>query len=140
MKYKLEDLKIGMKVKKEELEEIKYVWILVKYEKETDEYGTLILFEKDNFDKCSYDTREKIANYIRNTKMNEDGSYAEFWGVYLNIDKDIPFETFECYFYQVFDVIMIPKGKYSITAKTSFGLMTSEDGYLNDYCIVEDVI
>ena len=35
MKYKLEDLKVGMTVKKEELKEIKYIWMLVKYENDS---------------------------------------------------------------------------------------------------------
>lgn len=130
MKYKLEDLKIGMKVKEEELEEIKYVWMLVKYEKENDKYGTLIYFKKDNPDRnYSFDIREKIAKYILNTKINEDGSYAEFWGVYINIDKDIPFDVLECYCHQVFTVVVIPEGKYSITVSTSFGKMTTEEAW-----------
>lgn len=130
MKYRLEDLKIGMKVNKEELEEIKYVWMLVKYQNQSDKYGTLVYFEKDNpKDNCSFDIRVKIATYIANTSINEDGSYKEFWGVYINIDKDCPFDVLESYFNQVFTTVFVPEGKYSITADTSFGKMTTEEGW-----------
>lgn len=126
MKYKLEDLKVGMKVNKEELKGIKYVWMLVNYEKESDEYGTLVYFEKDNPDRnYSFDVRVKIATYVAHTRINEDGSYAEFWGVYINIDKDIPFDMLECYHNQVFTTVFIPEGKCSITVDTSFGKMTT---------------
>ncbi len=130
MKYRLEDLKIGMNVNKEELKEIKYVWMLVKYENESDKYGTLIYFEKDNPDRnYSFDIREKIATYIFNTKINEDGSYAEFWGVYINIDKDVPFDMLECYHNQVFTTVVIPKGKWNIMVDTSFGKMVTEEAW-----------
>lgn len=126
MKYKIEDLKTGMKVNKEELRDIKYVWMLVKYEKESDEYGMLVYLEKDNPDNnYSFDIRVKIATYIANTKVNEDGSYAEFWGVYINIEKNVSFDMLECYHNQVVSTVVIPEGKHSITTDTSFGKLTT---------------
>lgn len=129
MKYKLEDLKVGMTVKKEELKEIKYIWMLVKYENDSYENGTLIYFEKENPDNdYSYDIREKIQNYILNTKIDEDRHYQEFWGVYINIDKEnLPFEEVECYIEQIMSMVDIPKGKYIIAVDTSFGKFTLYD-------------
>lgn len=126
MKYKLDDLKVGMKVNEEELKEIKYVWMLVKYGNESDKYGTLIYFEKDNPDRnYSFDIRKKIATYILNTKINEDGSYAEFWGVYINIDKNVSFDMLECYHNQIFSTVVIPEEQWKITVDTTYGKMTA---------------
>lgn len=128
MKYRLEDLKIGMKVSKEELEEIKYVWMLVRYENESDTYGTLIHFSKDNpEDNYSYGIRVRLATYIADTGVDENGCYNEFWGIYINIDRHCSFEVLECYFKQVFSTLFIPEGQYRITVDTSFGKMTVEE-------------
>lgn len=126
-KYKFEDLKIGMKVSKEEIENIKYVWMLVKYKNESDKYGELIYFEKDNpEDNDSFHIRVKIATYIANTNINEDGSYSEFWGVYIFIDKStVSFPILEHYFQQVFSTVYLPMERDEITVDTSFSKMTT---------------
>lgn len=112
MRYKIDDLKVGMKVNKEELRDIKYVWMLVKYEKESNEKGTLVYFEKDNPDRnYSFDIRVKIATYIVNTKINGDGSYAEFWGIYIYIDKNVSLDILECYNAQITTIVFIPEEK-----------------------------
>ena len=63
-----------------------------------------------------------------NTKIEEDRNYQEFWGVYINIDKEnLPFEEVECYIEQIMSTVDIPKGKYIIAVDTSFGKFTLYD-------------
>lgn len=127
-KYKYEDLEIGMQVTKAELKEIEHVWMLVKYQHQPEDYkatdyGTLVYFKKENPSNQSVDIRNRIRTYITNTKIDEDGTYKEFWGIYLNgyLNKDLPFEEVENYVDQVMSTIAIPKGQFKITVDTPFG-------------------
>lgn len=122
-KLAINDLKIGMQTRKEKLEDIEHVWMLIKYLHEADKYGTLVYFEKENPSNQSIDIRNRITTYIANTKIDENGTYKEFWGIYLNgyLNKDLPFEEVENYVDQVMSTIAIPKGQFKITVDTPFG-------------------